>query len=88
MPVEGLDQEVDEMMNATRIPGFTAEASLDRGEARYRAVGSLTGLEHGADSVLPALPMECLCSDDGCCCWTSTIFCCWRAGFPPFCTRM
>ena len=74
-------------MNARAIPRLHGGGLARPGRGTLSGGPSPTGLGHGADSVLPALPMQCICSDDGCC-WSATIFCCCRARAGRFCTRL
>ena len=69
-------------MNATCIPAFTAEASLDRGEARYRAATSFADIGRGGGGIEPsARPIiECSCTGNVCCCCSLVTCCCCGPG--------
>jgi hypothetical protein len=76
-------------MNATRIPGFTAEASLYRGRARYYG-GPKLELGRGEKGIIhPALPMRTFCVPSGetgytMCCWVwdGGHYCWWKNTIP------
>jgi len=50
-------------MNATRLPGFSATASIYRGGSYYQATSRLSGFRHGEKgTVHPAMrPTGCRC---------------------------
>ena len=66
-------------MNSTRMPGFSAEASLYRSGARFQAGAMFTGVRQ-AGGVVPSLLPRCSCSGEFCCCDWGSFYCCWGPG--------
>jgi hypothetical protein len=68
-------------MNTTRMPAFTAEASLSSTSGHYKVERVLAGLRQGdVHHVLPALKREptygCGCGYKECCCaWPGGHYC-------------
>ena len=66
-------------MTTSRIPGFSAESTLNKSNAPYQVSAMLSGLRQGGEGIIhPALPYFG-------CRWFTTmkgqIFCCWAPGY-------
>ena len=73
-------------MNTTRMPGFSAEASLYRSSAHYQVGAMLAGLRQGRKGIIhPALPRyeplsNLHCTSKVCCLSGEDWHICWDLG--------